>query len=43
MDARGITDAKLTKDFRRSSMAQLAGSTAWADKVIVFCTAGTMS
>jgi uncharacterized protein involved in oxidation of intracellular sulfur len=36
MDARGLTDAELAKDCRRSSMAQLAAWTAWADKVIVF-------
>jgi len=36
MDARGLADAELAKDCRRSSMAQLAIWTAWADKVIAF-------
>ncbi len=36
LDARGFTDADLSPDCRRSSMAELAAWTAWADKVIVF-------
>jgi uncharacterized protein involved in oxidation of intracellular sulfur len=36
MDARGLADEELAKDCRRSSMAQLAVWTAWADKVIAF-------
>ncbi len=36
MDARGLTDAELSADCKRSSMAELAAWTAWADKVIVF-------
>jgi uncharacterized protein involved in oxidation of intracellular sulfur len=36
LDARGLADAELAKDCGRSSMAQLATWTAWADKVVVF-------
>ncbi len=36
MDARGITDAELSADCKRSSMAELAAWTTWSDKVIVF-------
>ena len=36
LDARGITDTDLVEGAARGSMAQLAGWTAWADKVIVF-------
>jgi uncharacterized protein involved in oxidation of intracellular sulfur len=36
MDARGLADAELAKGCARSSMAQLAAWTGWADKVIVF-------
>lgn len=36
MDARGLADAELATDCKRSSMAQFAAWTAWADKVIVF-------
>jgi len=36
MDARGLADADLAKGCARSSMAQLAAWTGWADKVIVF-------
>jgi uncharacterized protein involved in oxidation of intracellular sulfur len=36
MDARGLTDTELIEGGQRGSMAQLAGWTAWADKVIVF-------
>jgi len=36
MDARGFEDTDLSPDCRRSSMAELAGWTAWADRVIVF-------
>jgi uncharacterized protein involved in oxidation of intracellular sulfur len=36
MDARGLSDSDLAKDCRRSSMAQLAAWTAWADSVVVF-------
>jgi uncharacterized protein involved in oxidation of intracellular sulfur len=36
MDARGLADTELARDCRRSSMAELAVWTAWADKVIVF-------
>lgn len=36
MDARGLADADLAKGSARSSMAQLAAWTGWADKTIVF-------
>lgn len=36
MDARGITDAELVEGTHRSTLAELAGWTKWADKVIVF-------
>lgn len=36
MDARGLADADLAKGCGRSSMAQLAAWTAWADKVVAF-------
>jgi uncharacterized protein involved in oxidation of intracellular sulfur len=36
LDARGFGDADLAEGTRRSSMAELAEWTAWADKVIVF-------
>ena len=36
MDARGCGEADLAEGTRRSSMAELADWTAWADKVIVF-------
>lgn len=36
LDARGIADAELAGGCERSSMAELAAWTAWADKVIVF-------
>lgn len=36
MDARAITDAELVEGTRRSTLAQLASWTQWADKVIVF-------
>jgi uncharacterized protein involved in oxidation of intracellular sulfur len=36
MDARGLADTELAKGCARSSMAQLAAWTGWADKVIVF-------
>jgi uncharacterized protein involved in oxidation of intracellular sulfur len=36
MDARGLADAELSDDCKRSSMAELAAWTAWADKVVVF-------
>lgn len=36
MDARGYADADLVDGVRRSSMAELAASTLWADKVVTF-------
>ena len=36
MDARGITDAELVDGTRRSTLAELATWTQWADKVGVF-------
>jgi uncharacterized protein involved in oxidation of intracellular sulfur len=36
MNARGLTDAELTAGVHRSSMAELASWTAWADKVITW-------
>jgi uncharacterized protein involved in oxidation of intracellular sulfur len=36
MDARGLADTELSPDCRRSSMAELATWTAWADKVVAF-------
>jgi len=36
MDARGIGDAELMEGARRSTMDELAGATAEADKVLVF-------
>jgi uncharacterized protein involved in oxidation of intracellular sulfur len=36
MDARGIADAELIEGTRRSTLAELAGWTQWADKVLVF-------
>ena len=36
MDARGVTDADLPAGVHRSSMAELAAWTAWADKVVTF-------
>jgi uncharacterized protein involved in oxidation of intracellular sulfur len=36
MDARGIADAELVDGTRRSTLAELASWTQWADKVIVF-------
>lgn len=36
MRARGLTDAELTAGAHRSSMAELATWTAWADKVITW-------
>jgi uncharacterized protein involved in oxidation of intracellular sulfur len=36
MDARGLAEAELSADCKRSSMAELAAWTAWAEKVIVF-------
>jgi len=36
MDARGLADAELSSDSKRSSMAELAAWTSWADKVIAF-------
>ncbi len=36
LDARGCVDAELVDGARRSSMAELADWTVWADKVIVF-------
>lgn len=36
MDARGITDTELGKGSARSTMAELAEWTGWADKVLVF-------
>ena len=36
MDARGITDAVIADGTRRSTLAELAVWTEWADKVLVF-------
>jgi uncharacterized protein involved in oxidation of intracellular sulfur len=36
MDARGLADAELAKGCVRSTMAELADWTGWADKVLVF-------
>ncbi len=36
MDARGITDAELIEGIHRSTLAELASWTQWADKVLVF-------
>lgn len=36
MDARGITEAEMVEETRKSSLAELAASTRWADKVIAF-------
>ena len=36
MDARGLTDAELMADARRSTMDELAAATVDADKVLVF-------
>ena len=36
MDARGITDAELVEGAHRSTLAELAAWTQWADKVLVF-------
>ena len=36
LDARGFTEADLAEGTQRSSMAELAEWTAWADKVITF-------
>jgi uncharacterized protein involved in oxidation of intracellular sulfur len=36
MDARGIKEAELLEGTRRSSLAELADWTQWADKVLVF-------
>jgi uncharacterized protein involved in oxidation of intracellular sulfur len=36
MDARGVTDADLQPGAHRSSMAELAKWTVWADKVVTF-------
>jgi uncharacterized protein involved in oxidation of intracellular sulfur len=36
MDARGITDAELIEGTQRSTLAELAAWTQWADKVLVF-------
>jgi uncharacterized protein involved in oxidation of intracellular sulfur len=36
MDARGITEAELMEGTHKSSLAELATWTQWADKVIVF-------
>ena len=36
MDARGIADAELAEGAGRSTLAELASWTQWADKVIVF-------
>ncbi|MGH2455730.1 MAG: DsrE/DsrF/TusD sulfur relay family protein [Candidatus Limnocylindria bacterium] len=36
MDARGLADEDLTAGVRRSSMAELADWTVWADKVLVW-------
>lgn len=36
MDARGISDAELADEARRSTLEQLADWTQWADKAVVF-------
>jgi uncharacterized protein involved in oxidation of intracellular sulfur len=36
MDARGLTDEELLAGTRRSSMAELAEWSAWADKILVW-------
>ena len=36
MDARGMADGEIAEGARRSTLAELAEWTAWADKVIVF-------
>ncbi len=36
MDARGISDSELVEGTQRSSLAELAASTQWAEKVLVF-------
>lgn len=36
MDARGITDAELADNTKRSSLSELTDWTLWADKVVVF-------
>lgn len=36
MDARGMTDTEIAEGTRRSTLAELAEWTAWADKVLVF-------
>ena len=36
MDARGIAETELFEGARRSTLAELASWTQWADKVIVF-------
>jgi len=36
MDARGLSETDIVKGARRSTMAELAGTTADADKVLVF-------
>lgn len=36
MDARGVGDAELAEGCARSTMAELAAWTAWADKTLVF-------
>lgn len=36
MDARGISETDLVKDSHKSTMAELAEWTEWADKVLVF-------
>ena len=36
LDARGIAESDLAEGARRSTLADLAGWTAWADKVLVF-------
>jgi uncharacterized protein involved in oxidation of intracellular sulfur len=36
MDARGLADSDLAEGTRRSTLVELTGWTAWADKVLVF-------
>lgn len=36
LDARGIAEAELVQGCARSTMAQLAAWTAWADRILVF-------
>jgi uncharacterized protein involved in oxidation of intracellular sulfur len=36
MDARGLSDGDITEGTHRSTLAELAEWTAWADKVLVF-------